>query len=486
MPRTLSHQVGILMLGRVVALGVMLVTPMVNVRALSIEEYGYYRQFWLLFETFSPILILGFPQSLLYYLPRAKSDHDKAVYVTQTIVFSLALSSLSLLIYAVMAHTLGEGMGAVARAFYWRMSAFAVLMIGCSHMEWLFVAARQVGRQSLYHVTVSSLQAIVVIATAWISRDVGTIIWALTIFALAKFLFAISYTWITYRPSLRMISIRTMREQLSFALPVGLFGIVLILLAQTDKFIINRFLGREAFAIYAVGAFQIPFVNIVSQSVRNVVFPLMAMHQQAGRHREIADLWRRAMLRMGGVFFPLFVVLEVLARPVITLFFTADYSSAAPIFMIYLILLVRSTIDTGAIIQVFKRTGYLVRIFSLAFCVNLGLSVALFQVWGREGVAAATVITMLVTNVINIHYSSRLTETTFLGLLPVAGLLKRMGVALLPGIPLWLARPYIDGSFLHIALLGGGYMAMYFVLSSAAGYITFEDLRSLLGRRNGS
>jgi len=33
------------MLGRVLAFGVMFLVPMVNVRALSVEEYGYYRQF---------------------------------------------------------------------------------------------------------------------------------------------------------------------------------------------------------------------------------------------------------------------------------------------------------------------------------------------------------------------------------------------------------------------------------------------------------
>jgi len=119
----------------------------------------------------------------------------------------------------------------------------------------------------------------------------------------------------------------------------------------------------------------------------------------------------------------------------------------------------------------------------VAFVVNLVLSLWLFRVIGREGVPIATVITVIATNIVNMYYSSRLTGTTFFGLLPIAGLLKRMVVALVPGIPLWFALPYVDaGSFVHLALLGGAYMAAYVVLCSLVGYLTLEDIRTLLGR----
>ena len=72
------------------AFAVAFFVPMVNVRSLSVEEYGYYRQFWLLFSTLVPILILGFPRSLLYYFPRSETRAEKSVYVTQTVAFLLS------------------------------------------------------------------------------------------------------------------------------------------------------------------------------------------------------------------------------------------------------------------------------------------------------------------------------------------------------------------------------------------------------------
>src|SRR5262245_51977926 len=99
----------------------MFVVPLINVRTLSKEEYGYYRQFWLIFETLTPILILGFPRSLLYYLPRVESREERSAYLTQTVMFLAFGAVLAAVVYAVMARTLGEGLGAAARAFYWRL-----------------------------------------------------------------------------------------------------------------------------------------------------------------------------------------------------------------------------------------------------------------------------------------------------------------------------------------------------------------------------
>jgi len=270
---------------------IMVFVPIVNVRALSVDHYGYYRQFHLLFETLTPILILGFPLSLQYYIPRAGSEREKSVYVTQTLVF-LALSAfIAMGIYTVMGQTLGEGMGGMVRALYWRLCAFTGLMMMSDYMEWLFAAEQQVGRQAIYHMSFTGLQAAVVITMAASFRDVNAMIWGLTVFSLGRFLFALGYTIRRYRPSPKLISLRTIREQLSFALPVGLFAIVLILVNQTDKFIINRFMGRAAFAIYVVGAFQLPVVNMISMSVRNVIFPLMSQRQSAGDYQAIAAIW---------------------------------------------------------------------------------------------------------------------------------------------------------------------------------------------------
>jgi len=482
--RSLSQQVGILTLGQLLAYAVMFFVPLVNVRALSVEHYGYYRQFWLVFETLSPLLALGIPRSLMYLLPRTDSEDEKAAYITQTIGIMLVASLLGALVYTVMGQVLGAGLGALVRAFFWRLCAFTLFMVTTSYMDWLFVAERKPVQQTIYHVATSASQAVVVMLTAWITRDVSAIVWSVTIFAFFKFLFAIGYTVTVHRPALRRISMRTLSEQLSFAVPIGLSAIALTMLNQTDKFIINRFLGREAFAIYSVGAFQVPFVNMIRGSVSNVTFPLMARHQQNGEHGAILDLYRRALVKTAVLFFPVFVFLEVSARPFITILFTDAYADATPVFMIYLLLFLRSTAEAGVVIQVFKKTGFILKVFIAGFVANLVLSVLLFRVMGREGVPLGTVITMYVLNIVNLYYGARLLGVRLIDMLPVGKLAALFAAAVVTGAGLWALHRLVPPT--HIVWLGVTgvlYVAVYLAVCFAAGLVTVHDLKSIFGRK---
>lgn len=484
MPRSLSHQVGILTLGRVLAYAVMFVVPLVNVRALSQEHYGYYRQFWLVFETLTPLLILGFPRSLLYYFPRSEARRDKAVYVTQTLAFLLTMSLVAVGIYAVMAQVLGSGIGAMIRGFFVRLCFFTLFMMVSQYMDSLFVAERQVKRQAVYHVVVAVTQAVVVISSALITRQVSGMIWALSWFAAAKFAFAIGYAVVVYRPSPRLVSLLTLKDQLSFALPLGLAGIALMLVTQADKFIINRFLGREEFAVYVVGAFQLPLVSIIRASINNVVFPLMSQYQKEGDYQAILELWQRALLKTVVMFAPIFVFLMVAAKPFIVILFTKEYERSTPIFVIYLFLFLRSAVESGAIIQVFKKTTYIAKIFLAGFVFHVCLSLILFRLIGREGVALSAVITMYLVNLSNLIYASRLLNTSLRRLFPSAHVVKRLIVAIIPGLPLWLVfRAVVVDNPFELAGLGIAYLALYFVLSAVVGYITVDDVKSMLGKK---
>lgn len=471
------------MVGRMVSYAVMFFVPLVNVRTLSVEEYGYYRQFWLIFETLTPIIILGFPRSLLYYLPRAETREERSRYITQTVLFLVAGSLLAMGIYSFMAQFLGEGLGAAARAFYWRLCFFTLCMIVTDYMEVLFVSQQQPLAQSVYHATVWGVQAAVVIVASYVSRNVSTVIWALTFYAIVRFAFAIFYTHSRYGFALDKVSWASIREQAAFAVPIGLAGIALTLVSQTDKLIISRYMGREAFAIYSVGAFQVPLANIVQTSIGNVTFPLMARHQKAREYSAMRDLWQRSTLKAAILFFPLFVFLEVTARPFITILFTEHYADATPVFVIYMLIFLRSTVETGTIIQVSNRTVFLAVGFVIGFIVNLGLGLLLFRLMGRLGVPLAVLITTTALSVANLMYSARLIETKFFDLFPAGAILIRMGAAIVPGVVMWLLyrqRPVTNIYELAAAALI--YLAMYTLLVFSTRLVTLDDLRSMAGK----
>jgi O-antigen/teichoic acid export membrane protein len=483
LPRSLSHQVGILTLGRVLAYVAAFFVPLVNVRTLTVEEYGYYRQFWLIIETLVPVLILSFPRSLLYYFPRAETEAEKSVYITQTFAFLTAMSVVAFVIYALMAQFLGAGLGALVRGLYWRLSLFTLFHMVSISMDSLFIAEKQVRRQATYQATYTILQALVVIVVSYKTRDVSSIIWGIVGFTAVRFLFVVGYVYRRYRPSLRLVSVRTMRDQLSFAFPLGLASTALLLLTQTDKFVINRFLGREAFAIYAVGAFQVPFVSMIRGSIADVTFPLLSQYQKEGALDKMVDLWKRATLKTAVVFFPLFVLLEIVARPFVSILFTNEYVEATPVFALYLLLFLRSTVELGGIVTAFKQQRYMAKVFGAAVVLNLVLSVALCVWVGRLGVPAATVVSYYVISALMTHKAAILLHRRVRDLLPWKGLTVRFLVAALVGLPLWLwQRSFPIESFVELALAGVLYIGVYFGVCFVTRLVSVPDLKSLISR----
>ena len=481
--KSLSYQVGVLTLGSVLSYVVVFFVPIVNVRSLTVDHYGYYRQFWLLFETISPLLILGFPRSLMYYLPRTDRSEEKSIYITQSIVFLFATSLIAIVIYTVMGRVLGAGFGALVRAFYVRLCLFTVFMILSSYMDTVFVAEKKVVRQAMYVPVASAVLAATVMSVSWKTRDVDALVTAITVYALARFLFAMGYSWRAYKPRLRLVSLATMKEQLSYAIPLGLSSIVVTLLGQSDKFIINRFLGREAFAIYSIGAFQIPLVNLVRGSIANVTFPLMAQYEKAGRIEDILHLWRRSTLALSVVFFPLFVLLEVTAKPFINVLFTDTYAAAVPVFAIYLLIFVRSTADCGVVINAFKKQAYAATVVGIALVLNIALGVTLYYQMGRLGVPLACVITYWTMHLVLLFKSASLLRVPFSAVLPWGGLLYRFAVACVPAVALYVALRFIAiDSIVKLGLSVFGYFAVYGGMCVALRLITMREVRSLLGK----
>lgn len=486
MKRSLSYQVGILTLSRTLAYGVMFFVPIVNVRALSVHDYGVYRQFWLLFETISAVFIMSFPNSLFYYLPRSDSRREKSVYVIQTVVFLAAMGVLSWSVYLVMEATLGAGLGGVVRRFLWRLCLFTLFMMVSRYMDNLFVAERQVERQSIYHFISNTAQAVMVMLVSWYTRSVDDLIWALSLFALAKFVFTLAYTQAVYRPSLADISMSSIREQLSYALPLGMASISLLLLSQTDKYVITHYLGSAGFAVYSVGAFQLPVVNIVRGSVTNITFPLMARYQKEGRYHDIVELWQRATLKTAVIFYPLFIFLELCARPFIEILFTRKYSAAVPVFAIYLLLFFRSTVETGSVIMVFKKTGFLFKVYLVGFLANVTLSIIFFEEFGRLGVPAATVLVIYCTNLANIMRASRLLQVSFLHILPWRKLGSLVLISLAPGLLLYFFDRFSPVDTLaELAAAGVAYMGIYGLIAYRLGFVGWGDIKSILGRGEG-
>ncbi|HPH93690.1 MAG TPA: oligosaccharide flippase family protein, partial [Candidatus Cloacimonas sp.] len=79
----LPKQAGILSATEFFRLAVKAVVGISLARLLTPAELGSYRQLFLIYTTFSTLLLLGIPQSMLYFLPKAESPEKQNALISR-------------------------------------------------------------------------------------------------------------------------------------------------------------------------------------------------------------------------------------------------------------------------------------------------------------------------------------------------------------------------------------------------------------------
>jgi hypothetical protein len=168
-----------------------------------------------LYDTVFVMLALSFPASLLYYFPRAEDTREKSIYLTQTLLYAFVMGLVSWVVYWGLTAVLRGELGEAVNRYTWAFCLFTLFMMIARMMEKLFFAEKRAEAQAVYIAVLFSVQALTFVSFSWFTHRVDFIIWALVIYGLACAAFALWYCGTRYRLSIRSLSSRTFKEQLS-------------------------------------------------------------------------------------------------------------------------------------------------------------------------------------------------------------------------------------------------------------------------------
>jgi O-antigen/teichoic acid export membrane protein len=122
------------------------------------------------------------------------------------------------------------------------------------------------------------------------------------------------------------------REQVRLVAPLGL-GSVLNKANDFGKVVVGTQLGPVPMALYTTAAYQVPLVNIVQQSLSDVIFPDMVRRAKQDPNAGLA-LWKRAQTLVFALICPAWLLLTYFAEPIIRIAFTDAYVAATPYFQV--------------------------------------------------------------------------------------------------------------------------------------------------------
>ena len=385
---SLTKRTTILIICRVANYAVLLLSPIFLVRIFDVTSYGQYREFVLYAMLFSQFLLFGINPNLIYFIP--KHPERERETITHTAFFTLVTSGLG-----VAAILVGRDLilDRTSFDFIAPLALYLFFFVNLDFFEYYWLGRRRSDYVLYYTTTRTLIRIAAILASAWFTRSVTAVIWSLTIVEGIKWLFLLVFFRGFFTASFDRA---LLREQLRFIVPLGSASSITYFNNHLAKLFISITMGPEKLAIYAIGNYQIPIINIIRASVMDVLFPEMTQSNERDRLR----LWQRANVVFCFLVFPVFVVFFWYATPFIETLFKAEYLAAVPLFRIYLVMLILNCFEMGSPLRSINRNVFFV-LGSIFFLVaNLALILSLFRLIGFVAPALAFII----GNLVNIGY----------------------------------------------------------------------------------
>ena len=448
----LGGRAAVISITRLLNQGLILISPIVLVRLLSVADFGRYREFLLYTTVLLSFAALGISHSLLRFIPSRPEltwryvDHTVAL----TLVSSVLVVGVALLLDTALE---GRAMGEFALP----AAIYVLLFVNLDFWEALWLAQKRSFAVLGYTTGRLVARMLTVIAAAALTGQVRVIVWSLVCMEAAR----LTISFINWRRSVQPVTADTtgaLREQLWYCLPFGGSMVIASFNRSIGSLFVAKMMGPVALAHYAIGTYLQPVITVLRNSVSDVLLPEMVARNREP-HGDRLLLFRRTTVVIAILLIAAAVMLARFAEILVITLVSEEYRPAVNILQIYLVVFARESLDFGVPLRAINRTTPILRSNMLAIVINVALVFLLLPLWGLTGAVIAFVLSRLVEGVYLGWQTLRAYEVPLSQLAPWTDLGKVVVAAV-------LAAAVLYGDFWteRLGLLG--------VLLGAAAYLT--------------
>ncbi|MBM0106331.1 oligosaccharide flippase family protein [Steroidobacter sp. S1-65] len=367
----------------------MLISPVVLVRLLSVQDFGRYREFLLYTTVLLSFAALGISHSLLRFIP--SRPELKWRYVEQTVALTFA-SSVLVTGVALLLDTVLEGR--VLGEFAWPAALYVLLFVNLDFWEALWLAERRSFAVLGYTTGRLIARMLTVITAAALSGQVRVIVWSLVCMEAVR----LTISFISWRRRVQPVTADTtgaLREQLSYCLPFGGSMVIASFNRSIGSLFVAKMMGPVALAHYAIGTYLQPVITVLRNSLSDVLLPeMVARHREPDEDRLL--LFRRTTVVIAILLIGAAILLARFAEILVITLFSEEYRPAVAILQIYVLVFARESLDFGVPLRAINRTTPILRSNVVAIILNVGLVLLLLPLWGLMGAVIAFVLSRLI------------------------------------------------------------------------------------------
>lgn len=471
-----SHQAGLITLAEFFRFGIKAVIGILLARMLSPAELGSYRQLFLIYTTISTLMLMGIPQSLIYFLPRLNTLEDRRIHVGKIMNLSFVLSVVFALVLMLFRGLIADKFNnPQLSGLLFIYAAYPVFMFSSSLYSYVMLGQQNASAAARFTLFSVGTDAVLILGAAFFTRELVWIVVGVIAAASLQWLYS-RIRLFSYRAPFRLDA-AFYKMQFAYALPLGLSSLIGMLSVQLDKIVISAFFDPASFAIFSIGAMELPFISIFTNSVNSVLIPNMSREDTKSG---ISGLFRAAVRKNALFIIPTAFVCYLFANQIITWLYTDTYLQAVPFFKVYLFILPLRVVTFGALLLAIGKTRLILINSIFTLVSNLILNVILVKALGMMGAAIATVIVTALSTIFYALWLSVKLKYNLREMIPWLALMKTALASLLAFVAAWLVvrnATSVVMQVLGMAVFG----TIYLVLGYGLGAVLPYDIQMLMG-----
>lgn len=374
-PRTLP-----LIAARMAASVITVTIPLYLARKLAMEEYGSYKQAFLLCAPLLSVLPMGMVQSLYFFVPRA--EKPRPVFL-QTQAFNLFVGLLGAVGLALaMPFAAAKFSNPELLTFRWELSLYVFFFLGSICLEPTLTTQGKTGASAGVYVTSELVKSVALLAPVLLGYGLRGALAGMAAFMALRFIVTMTLMIRTKGP---MPSWKDFRGQLAYAVPFGAAMMLNVPQQVAHQYAVSLAVTPALFAAYAAGCFQLPLVDLLYQPTSEVLMVRVGQLEKEGKLSQAVTLFRDATARLSLFFIPLCGFLVASAPAIVRTLFGDRFDAAIPIFRISVMGVALASMPMDGLLRARNQTRYLFIAYLAKAIVTVPLLLVLVPRFGMIG-----------------------------------------------------------------------------------------------------
>lgn len=414
----IGKDAAILTFAKVITLVISLVSNMLLSRFRTVEEYGTYSQINIVVSLAVAFLMFGLPSSINYFLAVADTEKQRrnflSVYYTLTTCLCFIIGGILVAIMPLL-ESYFNNPALKDFAYFFALYPFAnVTISGISNVLVVYGKTKKLMVINIATALIAFL-SVTIIKVLGMSFNDYMIAFLFGNLALSVAIYILVFR--LERGICFTIDIYLIKRIFAYSIPIGLATLVGTVNIEVDKLMIGRLMDTESLAYYANAGKELPLVFIAT-SLTAVLLPQMARSIKSGDKATAVGLWG-ATIRLSYIFMCFFATACIAFAPqVMTFLYSDKYLPGVSVFIVYSLVLLLRTTYFGMVLNAVGKTKMILWSSLISLLLNVVLNFVFYEILGFIGPAIASLISILLVDVLQLCFTCRIMDVTFSTIFP--------------------------------------------------------------------